>query len=127
MITESLAATFTLTFMMPEPAPRMMKNSPVGAGLPAIAAPAAEQTPIRGQGRSYRKPGIFLLFHANFHDAYRHTPNDEAAPVGWISAAPSADPTYRRRRSSIKRLRRRDGSFLDRGEQEGRHDELLAA
>ena len=53
---------FTLTFMAPEPAPRMMKNFPVGAGLPAIAAPAAEQTPIRGQGRSYRKPCIFLLF-----------------------------------------------------------------
>ena len=66
-----------LTFMTPEPVPRMMKNFPVGAGLPAIAAPAAEQTPIRGQGRSYRKPCIFLLFHANFHDAYRHTPNDE--------------------------------------------------
>ena len=74
-ITESLAATFmmpiatlrtmNLTFMMRIATPRMMKNFPVGAGLPAIAAPAAKQTPIRGQGRSYRKPGIFLLFHAN--------------------------------------------------------------
>ena len=74
-----MAPGATLTFMVPEPAPRMMKNFPVGAGLPAIAAPAAEQTPIRGQGRSYRKPGIFLLFHANFHDA-RSPPDDKTAP-----------------------------------------------
>ena len=96
-ITELLAATFTLTFMMRIATPRKMKKT-------LIVAARAEV-----HRRFYPSP--FPVFHANGHDFVSPPPNDETAPLFVFDPAMPAMGGGR----ILNRCRQRKGPLVHRG------------